>query len=138
MNDLKAISVSGVLAGFVVLVATTIVLSILSPFLFADLVRSGDLDVLMTSPGPLAFALGVTFIASAFGVFVSGKVADKLHWINVILVIACYVAFTYWLSLSPSNQAKPYPDWYVLLSHAVLVPGAIAGYYAAKKFAKTT
>ena len=138
MNQIKEISISGVLVGFVVIVATSIVLSIVSPLIFSGLVRSGDMDALVTNPGPLSYSLIVIFISSAFGVFTSSKVAEKTSWVNMVLVIVMYGAFTYWLSLSSSNQAKPYPDWYVLMSYFVLVPGAIAGYYASKKFAKNT
>lgn len=136
MDQVKEISVSGVLVGFVVVVATSIVLSIVSPLVFSGLVHTGDLDALVTHPGPLSYALVVIFISSAFGVFISIKVAEKTNWINVTLVIILYGAFTYWLSLSSSNQAKLYPDWYVLMSYVVLIPGAIVGYYSSKRFTK--
>lgn len=136
MQQLKEISTVGVLVGFVVVVATSVVLPILSPIIFSQLLRSGDKDVLTTSAGPLGYALVVIFVAAAFGVLACSVVAQKARWINVILVIALYAAFTYWLSQSPSNLAKPYPNWYVLMGYVVLIPGAFAGHYASKRFAK--
>lgn len=136
MGQLKAKGIAGALVGFVVVVASSIVLSLVSPLIFFRLVQSGDLDVLVTSPGPLAYGLAVIFISSAFGVFVCGMVAGKILWINAVLVIALYGGFTYLLSLSPSNQAMPYPGWYVLTSYIVMLPGALAGHYASSGFTR--
>lgn len=122
------------LVGFVVVVATSIVLSILSPIFFSQLVRSGEMDSLITNPGPLSYALAVVFISTSFGVLACSMVAQKARLINAVLVVVLYAAFTYWLSLSPSNQAKPYPDWYIWMSYIVLIPGAMLGHYASSKF----
>ena len=124
---MKNFSISGVLTGFVVVVATSIVLSILSPIIFAKLVRTGDMDVLMTSAGPLGYSLAVLLISSAFGVFVCNRVANSRNIINPILVVLLYAAFSYWLSTTPSNANNPYPHWYVLTSYLLLVPGAYIG-----------
>lgn len=126
-RKLKSVSTSGVLAGFFVVVATSIMLSILSPFIFSKLVRTGDLDVLMTSAGPLSYALVVLFISAAFGVFTCQKVANSSKIINTTLVVLLYALFSYWLSNSPSNANNPYPQWYVLMSYVILVPGAFVG-----------
>ena len=128
MQSLKSLSPSGILAGFAVVVATTIALSIPSPFIFSQLVRDGDMDVLMTSPGPLGYALLVLFASSAFGVFVCNKVANGARIINPILVVTLYAAFSFWLSTTPSNQDNPYPQWYVILSYVLLAPGAWVGH----------
>ena len=136
MTQLKEISPVGVLVGFVVVVATSIVLSIFSPIFFSQLVRSGDMNSLVTSPGPLSYALVVIFISTAFGVLACSMVAQRTKLVNVVLVVALYGAFSYWLSLSPSNQAKPYPDWYILMSYIVLIPGAMVGHYASRTFVK--
>ena len=125
---LRDISISGVLAGFVVVVATTIVLSILSPFIFSKLVMTGDMDILMTSTGPLSYALLVILVSSAFGAFICNKVANRGEIFNTFLVVLLYAAFSYWLSTSPSNLSKPYPQWYVWMSYLLLLPGAFTGY----------
>ena len=125
---MKEISISGVLVGFVVVVATTIVLSILSPFIFSGLVETGDLDILVTSTGPLVYAIIVLFVATAFGVYAGNKVANSARVVNAILVVLLYAAFSYLLSTSASNKIKPYPLWYVVTSYAVLLPGAFVGH----------
>lgn len=136
MRQLKNISISGVLVGFIVVVATTIVLSILSPLIFSRLVQSGDMNALMTSMGPLNYALAVIFISSAFGVFICNKVANSNKLINAILVMALYAAFSYWLSTTPSNLNNPYPQWYVVMSYILLVPGAYVGYQISARLNK--
>jgi len=136
MPHFKSISISGVLVGFVVIVATSIVLSILSPFIFSNLLKTGDWNVLITSAGPLSYALTVLFIASVFGVFICNKVASNNELINAILVVALYIAFTYWLSTSPSNMDKPYPQWFKVMSYLILAPGAIVGHYLSIKLNK--
>ena len=133
---MKDISISGVLVGFVVVVATTIVLSIFSPFLFSSLVETGDLDILLKSTGPLAYALVVIFVATMFGVYAGNKVANSVKLINGVLIIVLYAAFSYMLSVSPSNKIKPYPLWYVVTSYVVLLPGAIAGHWLSTKLIK--
>lgn len=134
---MRDISISGVLAGFVVVVATTIVLSILSPIIFAKLVQSGDMDVLLTSTGPLVYALMVIFVASAFGVYICHKVANSSTLINTILVVALYATFSYVLSTAPSNEIKPYPSWYVVATYVILIPGAYVGYQMAVRLNKS-
>lgn len=136
MSILKQIHISGVLVGFIVVVSTTIVLSIFSPLIFSKLAHSGDKSALLTNTGPLSYAIGVIFISTAFGVFICNKVAQRNKLVNGVLVIALYAAFTYWLSLSPSNRVKPYPDWYVFMNYVMLAPGALAGYSASKRFNK--
>lgn len=124
---MKSISISGVIAGFLVVIATSIALSILSPLIFSRLVRTGDMDVLMSSAGPLGYALAVLLISSAFGVFICNKMANSSKIIYTTLVVLLYAAFSYWLSTSPSNVSNPYPQWYVLMSYVILVPGAYVG-----------
>ena len=124
----RDISISGVLVGFIVVVATTIVLSILSPFIFSKLVQTGDMDILLTSTGPLAYAIVILFVASAFGVFIGHKVANSSKLVNAVLVVILYAAFSYMLSTAPSNENKPYPPWYVVTTYVVLLPGAYAGH----------
>ena len=116
------------LVGFVVVVATTIVLSILSPFIFSRLVQSGDMDILLTSTGPLVYAVVVLAASSAFGVFICHKVANSSKPANAVIVIVLYAAFSYMLSTAPSNEDKPYPPWYVVTTYVVLLPGAYAGH----------
>ena len=125
---MKSVNITGVLVGFLVVVAASIVLSILSPVIFTKLVQTGNINVLMTSTGPLSYALIILFISSAFGVFICNKVANSNKMINAILVVALYAAFSYWLSTSPSNRIKPYPHWYVVMSYIMLLPGAYAGH----------
>ena len=130
---MKGLSVAGILAGFVVVVATTIVLSILSPIIFTKLVQSGDMDILLTSTGPLVYALIVILVSSAFGVFICHKVADSPFLVNTILVVLLYAAFSYLLSTAPSNEIKPYPLWYVVTTYLVLIPGAYIGHRLAAR-----
>ena len=131
MAHMKEISISGVLSGFVVVVATTIVLSILSPIIFTKLVQSGDMDILLTSTGPLVYAVFVLLVSTAFGVFVCHKVAGSPFLVNTILVVVLYAAFSYLLSTAPSNEIKPYPLWYVVTTYLVLIPGAYVGHQLA-------
>lgn len=135
---LRSISISGVMAGFIVMVATSIVLSIVSPLLFSDLVKTGDLDILLKSTGPLSYALVTLFVASVFGIFICGKVANSTKSINSFLVVVLYAAFTYWLSTSPSNIRNPYPEWYVAMSYLLMAPGAIVGHYLSVKLNKNS
>lgn len=128
MLSLKSVSVPGVLVGFVTVVASSIVFSLLSLVIFSGLVESGGDDVLMTSTGPLSYALGVLAVSTVLGVVVCSKLSGMPSPVNTIGVIVAYGAFAYLLSRSPSNAARPYPEWFVVASYLILVPSAIVGH----------
>lgn len=109
-------SPGGVAVCFVTLVATTMVLSKFSLFLFAGLIEGGDENVLMTSVGPLSYALGVLVAVTVLGVWVCSRVAGSASLVDATRIIVLYAAFSYWLSQTPSGLEYPYTRWFEIAS----------------------
>ena len=129
MKLLKKVSPLGIFLGFVTVVATSIVLSMLSVVIFSDLLTDGaPLNILNVSTGPLVYSLLVVVLAVVVGILVASKLAKYNSLANAIGVVFVYGLFSYWLSQSPSNLGK-YPEWYVWASYLVLFPATLVGYY---------
>jgi hypothetical protein len=130
-------NVLGVFVGFVTVVATSIVLSLLSLAIFTEmLTKNAPLDILTTSTGPLVYSLFALFVAIVVGVFVTSQLSKRVSIINSIAVVVVYGLYAYWLSQSPSNLEKPYPGWYVISSYVLLFPAALIGHLISEKMSK--
>ena len=129
MKALEGVSVLGILVGFVMTVASTIAFSLFSIAIFANLIEGGSDDVLMTSTGPLLYALAVLALSVVLGVWVCSRVSKLFSVVNSLGVVAVYGTFSYLLSQSPSNLDNPYPMWFVVSSYVILVPSAALGHF---------
>ena len=129
----KKPSIAGILVGLVTVVACSIVFSLLSLALFAELVARGPDDILTTSTGPLLYAVCVLFVSVVLGIFVCARVAGRAARLDAALVVLLYAAFTYALSRSPSNLNTAYPAWFVLSQYLVLLPAAAVGHVVARR-----
>jgi hypothetical protein len=132
----KKISPLGIFVGFITVVATSIVLSLLSLVIFSYLMtKDAPLNILNVSTGPLMYSLVVLFAAVVTGVLVASRLAkyNSLH--NAVGVVLVYALFSYWLSQSPSNMGN-YPEWFVFASYIVLVPAMFFGYFLSAKVSK--
>jgi len=132
----KKISPLGIFVGFITVVATSIVLSLLNLVIFSHLMTEiAPLNILYESTGPLMYALSVLFIAVVTGVLVASKLAkyNSLH--NAVGVVILYALFSYWLSQSPSNIGK-YPEWFVFASYIVLLAAMFVGYFLSARVSK--
>ena len=128
MLPLNRISVAGILVGFVTVVASSIVFSLLSLFIFSELIEGGGDDVLMTAAGPLVYATAVLALSMILGVIVCSRLSKAVSLVNTIGLVIVYCAFSYMLSQSPSNLTMPYPDWFVAMKYAILFPAAFVGH----------
>ena len=126
--SLRGLSIPGVLVGFVTTVATTIVASLLSLALFADLIEEGPDDVLMIATGPLLYALLALSVATVLGVWVCASLSRTPAAVNALGIVVLYAVFSYLLSRSPSNLDNPYPHWFEVARYLVLLPAAAFGH----------
>ena len=128
----------GIFVGYITAVATTIVLAILMLAIFSSmLTRSAPQDILMTSTGPLLYSLASLWVAIVVGVYVAAQLSQGARLANAVALAIVYALYSYWLSQSPSNLDRPYPDWYVISSYALLLPAALLGHLVASKLGKT-
>ena len=127
-----------VFLGFIVVVVTSIVLSLLNLVIFENLItKNAPLNILEVSTGPLIYSLAVIVISVIFGIFIAANMARYNSIYNAIGVVTLYVIFTYLISQSPSNMGK-YPQWYIVASYAVLIPALIVGHSLSAKLSKNT
>jgi hypothetical protein len=134
----EKLSPLGVFLGFIVVVVTSIVLSLLSLVIFSNLItKNAPLNILEISTGPLIYSLAVIVISVISGIFVTANTAKYNSIYNAIGVVTLYVVFTYLLSQSPSNVGK-YPQWYVIAGYVVLIPALIVGHFSSNKINKNT
>ena len=131
-------NVLGIFVGFITAVATTIVLAILMLAIFSPmLTRDAPQDILMISTGPLLYSLASLWVAISVGVYVTAQLSRRARLTNAVALAIGYALYSYWLSQSPSNLDRPYPDWYVISSYVLLLPAALLGHLVASKLAKT-
>lgn len=127
-------TILGIFVGFIAIIASSIVLSLLSIAIFSGLLtKDAPLDILMTSTWPLVYALIVIVISIIVGVFVSASLSKRTSLVGAFSVVILYGLFSYWISQSPSNLEKAYPYWYTISSYVILFPSAILGYFVTKK-----
>jgi O-antigen ligase len=130
------VSFLGVFVGFIVVVATSIVFSLLSLAIFSFMItEDAPLNILSISTGPLVYSLFIIFVAAITGILIASKIAGYSSWPNAVGVVVLYTLFSYWLSQSPSNIGK-YPQWFVITSYILLIPSIFCGYYLSTKMSK--
>ena len=129
---MKGLSVKGVAVGAIVALSTSIVLSILMPLVFIDSVRTGKMDVLITSTGPQLYTLGTLLISGMFGIYIGAVVAGRSTWHNATAVTAVTALLVYLVNRPAAGLPKDYPDWFIVASYVLLLPALVGGYYLSK------
>lgn len=131
---LQKLSIKGVVVGSITVIASSIVLSMLMPLFFVDLIKTGKLDVLITSFWPQIYTLGVVLVSGVFGVYISSVVANRASWLNSVGVILVSVLLTYIINKPTSEFTKAYPMWFSVLSYSLCFVSLVIGYFVSNFF----
>lgn len=129
---LKNMSFKGIVVGAVTVIATNIAFSILMPLVFSDLIRTGQLDVLIVSFWPQIYTLASFLISGVFGIYICSVVAHQASWPNAfgVTLISALMAFV--MNQPVSEWSSAPPDWFTVASYLLLVPALVVGHYSAK------
>ena len=128
MRFSEKINPLSILAGFVIMYATSMILW----FVSLDLI-----NITVSFTGSLIHRLFISFISVVTGVIVTSKMARRVSIFNSIGVVLVYCLFIYWLRQYPSLiTTEPDPTWYSILSYVVLVASAFVGHLISAKLIK--
>lgn len=130
---IKDISIKGIAVGSITVIATSIVLSILMPLVFIDFIKTGKLDVLITSFWPQIYTLGVVFVSGVFGIYIGSSAANKVKPVNSVAIILVSLLLTYIVNQPVSEFAKIYPTWVTISSYILCASSFFIGHYLSIK-----
>ncbi len=128
----QSLSVKGIVVGSITVLSTTLVLLILMPVVFMDLIKTGKSDVLITAFWPQIYTLGVVLVSGVFGIYIGSVVAAKVNWVNSLGVIIISVLLTYIINQPVSEFAEIYPTWVTILSYVLCATSLFIGHYLSK------
>lgn len=125
-------SAKGLAVGAVTVIATSIVLSVFMPLVFSDLVRTGQMDILIMSFWPQIYTLANLVVSGVFGIYICSVVAGKVSWENAFGVILISALMAFILNQPVSEWSSTPPTWFAVASYSLLVPTLVLGHLVAR------
>lgn len=129
---LKNISIKAIAVGSITTIASSLVLSILMPFVFIDLVKTGKIDVLISSFWPQIYTLGLVLVSGIFGIYIGSVVANRVKWINSTAIVLVSFLLTYIINQPVSDYSNAYPVWFTVSSYLLCGSSLFIGHYLSK------
>ncbi|XQW84057.1 hypothetical protein ACOYR1_13030 [Thalassotalea piscium] len=130
----KDISIKGIAVGSLTVISTSVVLFMLMPLLFWDLIKTGKSDVLITSFWPQVYTLGVILISGVFGLYIGTVVANIARWINSMGIIIISLLITYIINQPVSEFASEPTLLFAISNYIACALSLLLGHFLSKKY----